>query len=177
MSAEIETLHGVFVEVLGVGVLLGGSAGIGKSALALELVSRGHKLIADDAPEFRCSDCGTVNGSCPAILQDFLEVYGLGVLNIPAMFGVSAIKKSSQLQLLISLLPADQFQLDEDKRLHGNLHQQTVLGIDIPVIELPVLPERNIAIMVESVIRNHLLSMGGYSAAEQFINRQSQWKI
>ncbi len=172
MSAQTETLHGVFIEVLDRGVLLEGPSGIGKSALALELINRGHKLIADDAPEFYCCSSTTVSGICPAPLQDFIEVFGLGVLNIPAMFGADAVRKSSQLQLLISLVPATQFALMEDERLKGSLQHRAILGIGIPVVKLPVTREYNMAIMVESAVRNHILRAAGYNAAEDFISRQ-----
>ncbi|HHL45154.1 MAG TPA: hypothetical protein ENJ24_01135 [Gammaproteobacteria bacterium] len=172
MRSQTETLHGVFIEVLDLGVLLEGPSGIGKSGLALELVSRGHKLIADDAPEFhRCSST-TVSGTCPAPLQDFIAVFGLGVLNIPAMFGADAVKKTSQLQLLISLVPANHFKLTEDGRLKGSLYQRSVLGVEISAIKLPVTAEHNMAIMVENAIRNHKLRVAGYNAAEEFINNQ-----
>ncbi len=175
MPARTETLHGVFVEILNLGVLIEGPGGIGKSALALELVSRGHKLIADDAPEFHCCSSTTVSGVCPPPLQDFIAVSGLGVLNIPAMFGADAIKKSSRLRLMISLIPTDRFKLEGDEHLKGSLHQRTVLGIEIPAVKLPVAPGHNLAVMVENAIRNHILYAGGYNAAEEFISRQQSF--
>ncbi len=175
MPGRTEILHGVFVEILDLGVLIEGPGGIGKSALALELISRGHKLIADDTPEFHCCSSTTVSGICPPPLQDFIAVFGLGVLNIPAMFGADAVKKSSRLQLLISLIPADRFKLEEDEHLKGSLRQRTVLGIEIPVVKLPVTPNHNMAVMVESAIRNHILCAGGYDAAEEFISRQQSF--
>ncbi len=172
MPAPTKILHGVFIEIFDTGVLLEGSNGIGKSALALDLVSRGHKLIADDAPEFRCCATATINGNCPAPLQDFIEVFGLGMLNIPAMFGTDAVKKSCQLQLLLTLIPATQFKPAEDNHLKSSLQRRTVLDVVIPAIELPVMPEQNMAVMVESTVRNHVLRSAGYNATEEFVRKQ-----
>ncbi len=172
MSAKTEIRHGVFMEILGLGILIEGSHEVGKSALALELVSRGHKLIADDAPEFYRSSTSAVIGRCPPPLQDFIEVFGLGVLNIPAMFGTDAIKKNSPLRLLISLIAADRFKRVGDEYLTGRWRQQTVLDVAIPAVELPVMPGQNMAVIVECAARNHSLRMTGYNASEAFINRQ-----
>ncbi len=170
--SEAIILHGVFLEILGVGVLLEGPSGVGKSALALELINRGHKLIADDAPEFSCCSSATIQGSCPQLLQDFLEVYGLGVLNISAMFGTEAVAASAQLQLLITLLNAAQFQPAGEEYLHGCREQRTLLGVELPVVKLPVIPERDMATMVECVVRNHILRTGGYDSSGVFASRQ-----
>jgi len=171
-TANSTILHGVFIEVLGLGVLLEGRAGIGKSALALELINRGHRLIADDAPEFRCCSSTTLMGNCPPLLQDFVEVFGLGVLNIPAMFGPGAVKKNSRLQLVISLLDPDEFERNKRKPLKAALEQRTVLGITIPVLHLPFLTGCSMAIMVENAVRNHKLLLAGYDAAEAFLSKQ-----
>ncbi len=166
------TLHGVFIEVLGLGVLLEGRAGIGKSALALELISRGHKLIADDAPLFRCCSCTTIMGNCPPLLQDFVEVYGLGVLNIPAMFGPDAVKKTSRLQLVISLLDPEQYEREKREPLRGAHGQKSILGVKVPLLYLPFLRGNNMAVMIESAIRNHKLRLTGYDAAETLEEKQ-----
>ncbi len=172
MSTQTEIVHGVFIEVLETGVLIKGSDGIGKSALALELISRGHRLIADDAPEFHSTPHSTVIGTCPPLLQDFIAVSGLGVLNVPAMFGANAVKKAARLQLLISLVPQHLFKMVDDEQLRGSLHQQSVLGVAIPQINLPIMPGQNMAVMVEIAVRNYTLRIDGYNAAEIFINRQ-----
>ncbi len=165
-------LHGVFLEVLDLGVLLEGPAGIGKSALALELISRGHRLIADDATEFRCCSSTTVMGNCPPPLQDFVEVFGLGVLNIPAMFGPDAVKKNSRLQLIISLVETKRFTRNEREPLRRALGKRTLLGVTIPTLQIPFLPGCNMAVMIECAVRNHKLYMAGYDAVKALQSRQ-----
>lgn len=172
--AESVTLHGVFMEVMGIGVLLSGEAGVGKSELALELISRGHRLIADDAPEFARIAPDILRGACPPVLQDFLEVRGLGILNIRALYGDSAIKTNKNLRLVIRLEPGDAKSAAPLDRLHGDLRTQQILGLDIPVITLPVAPGRNLAVLVEAAVRNHLLRTRGYEAARDLIRRQRQ---
>jgi HPr kinase/phosphorylase len=167
-------LHGVFMEIISMGVLLTGESGLGKSELALELVSRGHRLIADDAPEFTRIAPDIILGSCPPILRDFLEVRGLGVLNIREMYGDSSIKTSKYLRLILHLTPMHSLSNGKD-RLSSSLQFKEVLGLDIPVMELPVAPGRNLAVMAEAAVRNHLLSVKGYDAADIFIQRQRKY--
>lgn len=167
-------LHGVFMEIISMGVLLTGESGLGKSELALELVTRGHRLIADDAPEFTRIAPDIVLGSCPPILRDFLEVRGLGVLNIREMYGDSSIKSSKYLRLILHLTPMHSLSKAKD-RLSSTLQMKEVLGLDIPVMELPVAPGRNLAVMAEAAVRNHLLSVKGYDAADIFIQRQRKY--
>ncbi|HHH39386.1 MAG TPA: HPr(Ser) kinase/phosphatase, partial [Sedimenticola sp.] len=170
--ARRETLHGVFMEVLGTGVLLRGSAGAGKSELALALITRGHRLIADDAPEFARITPDIVQGTCPPLLQDFIEVRGLGILNIRAMFGDSAIKPEQQLQLVIHLQPVTPERLRGIDRLHGSYSSHQVLDLEIPEVTLPVAPGREIAILVEAAVHQYILRRKGYDAADEFIERQ-----
>jgi len=170
--ADRITLHGVFLEVLSIGVLLTGDSGVGKSELALELISRGHRLVADDAPEFARIAPDIVNGNCPSIIQDFLEVRGLGVLNIRAMYGDSIIKKGKYLRLIIELKHLRQGDAAFADRLRDQQHSRNVLGLDIPVFSLPVAPGRNLAVLVEAAVRNHLLRLNGYNAGEDLAARQ-----
>ena len=170
--ADRMTLHGVFLEVLSVGVLLTGDSGTGKSELALELISRGHRLIADDAPEFARIAPDTISGSCPTLLQDFLEVRGLGVLNIRAMYGDSIIKNNKYLRLIIHLTPMLNDDALRQDRLQIEQKMRNILGVDIPVFSLPVAPGRNLSVLVEAAVRNHLLHLNGYSAGEDLIARQ-----
>lgn len=163
-------LHGVFMEVLGIGMLLTGESGVGKSELALELISRGHRLIADDAPEFARVAPDAIQGTCPRMLSDFLEVRGLGVLNIRVMYGDNAIKARKHLRLIIHL--ATEHLCCTPDRLKVHQHTRNVLGLDIPCIHLPVAPGRNLAVLVEVAIRNHLLCLRGYDAAQDFISHQ-----
>ena len=172
--SEKTILHGVFLEVLGMGVLLTGDPAVGKSELALELISRGNRLIADDAPEFIRIAPDIISGSCPPMLREFLEVRGLGVLNIRAMFGDNAIKHNKYLRLLVHLKRMSTQELGEMERLPPQRETREVLGEHIPQVTIPVAPGRNLAILVESAVRNHLLKLKGYDATQVFIERQQQ---
>jgi HPr kinase/phosphorylase len=170
--AEKITLHGVFMEVMGTGVLITGPSSIGKSELALELLTRGHRLIADDAPEFARLAPDILNGTCPEMLRDFLEVRGLGILNVRAMYGASSIKQNRNLRLIIVLQEMeDAIKMD---RLHGSRRDRSILGVDIPEITLPVGPGRNLAVLLETAVRNHILNAKGYDASQAFIERQKR---
>ncbi len=172
--AERKTLHGVFIEVLGMGVLLIGNSAVGKSELALDLISRGHRLIADDAPRFACIAPEVIEGSCPEALKDFLEVRGLGILNIRAMFGEGAILREKTLNLVIDLQPLDHHQLACIDRLSGSLSAMNILDVAVPTITMPVAPGRNLAILVEAAVRHQILRTRGYDASVDFIDRQNR---
>ncbi len=172
--AEKTVIHGVFLEVHGMGVLLTGESGVGKSELALELLTRGHRFIADDAPEFSRVSPDIVRGRCPEALRDFLEVRGLGILNVRAMYGDSVIKLSKDLRLIIHLkrlAKVDRQQLD---RLQGSHRNRLILDIEVPEVTLPVAPGRNLAVLVEAAVRDHILLRKGYSASKAFIQRQKE---
>ena len=171
--SEKMTLHGVFMEVISIGVLLIGESGLGKSELALELITRGHRLIPDDAPEFTRIAPDIIRGACPPLLENLLEVRGLGLLDIREMYGDSAIKFSKYLRLIISLHAWDPKSQSED-RLSSPKQVQDILGIEIPVISIPVAPGRNLAVLVEAAVRNHLIASKGYDVADQFIQLQRQ---
>ncbi len=168
------TLHGVFMEVFTIGVLFTGDPGSGKSELALELLNRGHRLIADDAPEFIRISPEIIDGTCPEALQDCLEVRGLGVLNVRHMFGDAAVKLNKFLRLIIHLeIPDDPGHPDSVDRLRGNTSTMEVLELDIPRITLPVMAGRNLSIIAEAAVRDFMLKMKGYDAASAFIERHS----
>ncbi|MFQ5642128.1 MAG: HPr(Ser) kinase/phosphatase [Thiogranum sp.] len=175
LFAEKITLHGVFMEVFSLGLLITGDPSVGKSELALELVARGHRLVADDAPEFARTSPDTLNGRCPDVLRDFLEVRGLGILNIRAMFGDSAIKQKRNLRLILKLVPMTEEQMHKIDRLHGARATQTILGVDIPEITLPVAPGRNLAVLAEAAARNHTLLLKGFDSARLFMERQTRF--
>jgi len=172
--AEHTTLHGVFIEVLGMGVLLVGDPAIGKSELALDLISRGHRLVADDAPMFSRVAPDVLEGSCPEPLRDFLEVRGLGILNIRAMFGEGAVVHRRVLNLIIDLKPLGQPELEQIDRLTGSLSGSTILGVTIPRITMPVAPGRNLGVIVEAAVRHQILRIRGYDAGVDFIDRQAR---
>jgi HPr kinase/phosphorylase len=173
--ARRTTLHGVFMEVFTIGVQITGGPGSGKSELALELLTRGHRLIADDAPEFTQISPDVIDGTCPEALQDCLEVRGLGILNVRRMFGDAAIKLNKFLRLIIRLeVPTERSRIDLGDRLHGDTSLQKVLDLEIPCITLPVMAGRNLAVMVEAAVRDFMLKMKGYDAASAFIERHSR---
>jgi HPr kinase/phosphorylase len=168
------TLHGVFLEVYSIGVLITGEAGAGKSELALELITRGHRLVADDAPEFTLVAPDVIDGVCPEVLQDCLEVRGLGVLNVREMFGDTAVKRNKYLRLIVHLGPTMvDAQHDGMKRLYGDVSTFKVLDVDIPRLVIPVAPGRNLAVLVEAAVRNHVLKSKGIDAAQTFVDRQA----
>jgi len=174
--AEKLIQHGVFMEVMGLGVLLTGPSGVGKSELALELLSRGHRLVADDAPEFRRTAPDTVHGSCPPMLADFIEVRGLGILNVRAMYGNNAVMTHKRLHLIICLQPpTENGNVPAFDRLDTNQRHRSMLGIDIPEVILPVAAGRDLAVIIEAAVRNHVLYLNGYNAAEDFIERQQKF--
>lgn len=172
--ARAEIRHGVFMEILGTGVLITGESSVGKSEVALELISRGHRLIADDAPEFARITPDIIRGTCPSVLRDLLEVRGLGVLNIRAMYGDSAIKSGKHLRLVIQLQnKGDAPQLEQD-RLDGMRGEAEILGMHIPMVSLSVAPGRNIAVLIEAAVRAHLLRLQGYVAGRDLQTRQKR---
>jgi HPr kinase/phosphorylase len=172
--AHSEVRHGVFMEILGAGVLIRGESSVGKSEVALELISRGHRLIADDAPEFARIAPDIIRGTCPPMLRDLLEVRGLGVLNIRAMYGDSAIKRGKYLRLIIDLRDRAKPPPVTDDRMNGCRGEIEILGLRIPLVSLPVAPGRNIAVMIEAAVRAHLLHLQGYAAGDDLRERLRQ---
>jgi HPr kinase/phosphorylase len=165
-------MHGVFMEVMGIGVLLTGESNIGKSELALALISRGHRLIADDSPEFIRDAPNVITGTCPSVLKDFLEVRGLGLLNIRAMYGDNSIVPHKRLRLIIHLAELTASESQEIDRLGSKSHSITILNVEIPKTVIPVAPGRHLAVIVEAAVRNQVLIMNGYDASSDFIQRQ-----
>ena len=173
--ARSTTLHGVFMEVFTIGVHIMGDAGCGKSELALELLTRGHRLIADDAPEFTQISPEIIDGTCPATLQDCLEVRGLGVLNVREMFGDAAIKLNKFLRLIIRLqMPGESAISETHDRLRGDTSSLRVIELDIPCITLQVRAGRNLAVMIEAAVRDFMLRMKGFDAAAAFVERHAR---
>ena len=172
--AESSSLHGVFMEVQGFGALIKGDAAIGKSELALELISRGHRLIADDIVDFYRISPERIEGRCPALLQDFLEVRGLGILNIRALFGDNSVKPTKPLDLIIHLELADKQAPQLLDRLSIKTLHEEVLGVKIPKVKIPIAAGRNIAVLVEVAIRNHMLLLRGINGTKQFTQRQQR---
>ena len=170
------TLHGVFLEIYSIGVLVTGESGSGKSELALELVTRGHRLVADDAPEFTQIAPDVLDGTCPDLLQDMLELRGLGVLNIRQMFGDTAVKRNKYLRLIVHLSrPSLEPSPTGMERLTGDLGTRRVLDLDVPMITLPVMAGRNLAVLTEAATRMHILRSKGIDPAAAFMARHSHF--
>lgn len=172
--AETTSLHGVFIEVQGFGVLIKGNAAVGKSELALELITRGHRLVADDIVDFFKISPERIEGRCPALLQDFLEVRGLGILNIRALFGDNAVKPTKPLDLIIQLELADTLDPLKLDRLNAKTQHERVLEVEIPKVNIPIAAGRNIAVLLEVAVRNHMLLLRGINATKQLMQRQKQ---
>ncbi len=168
---EVTTLHGVMLDVLEIGVLITGDSSIGKSELALELVSRGHGLVADDVVELQQIGPETIQGRCPPMLRDFLEVRGLGVLNIRSIFGETAVRPRKVLRLVVNLDAPENAQ-EPRNRLATRSGTLDILGVEIPSVTLAVLPGRNLAVLVEAAVRNHILLTRGIDSTREFIARQ-----
>jgi len=166
-------LHGVFLQIFDLGILLTGESGIGKSEIALGLLHRDHRLIADDSILLKKTDPNTLIGECPPLLKNFLEVRGLGILNIEAMFGDTAIVESKSLDLIIHLINTSSEELKACDRLNGCYQQRQILDIDIPEVTIPVAAGRNLSVLVEVAVRNHVLKTNGYNPVEEFLERQS----
>lgn len=173
--ADFVTLHGVFMEVMGIGVLITGESAIGKSELALELISRGHRLIADDIVEIYQTSPDTLEGRCPSLLQDFIEVRGLGILNIRALYGEVAVKPKKTLRFIVHLEAPQDIHTAGYDRLHMQQDAQEILGVSIPKTRLPVAAGRNIAVLVEVAVRSHILQLRGISSSQQFLDRHDQY--
>jgi HPr kinase/phosphorylase len=170
--ADSTTVHGVFLDVLGVGVLITGASGVGKSELALELISRGSGLVADDIIEFYRIGPETVEGRCPALLKDFLEVRGLGVLNIRTVFGEAALRPRKNLKLIVHLeKPGSEHAPVE--RLPLRPGTEDVMGVDICKVTIPVAAGRNLAVLTEAAVRNYVLQLRGVDSTAEFVNRQA----
>ena len=172
--AESTTRHGVFLDVLGVGVLITGDSGVGKSELGLELITRGNGLVADDVTElFRISP-ETLEGRCPELLRDFLEVRGLGVLNIRTMFGETSVRRKKSLKLIVHLHRPPGEDVSQLERLPIGASYQEVLGIKIRTVNIPVVAGRNLAVLVEAAARNFVLQQRGIDTTKEFIERHEK---
>lgn len=169
--AQRTSMHGVFMNIFGMGVLLQGESGLGKSELGLELISRGHGLIADDVVDFAQIAQGVIEGSCPALLQDFLEVRGIGLLNIRTIFGETAMRRSMRLRLIVRLMPREAWEQEFD-RLPIGVQEQHILDVPIREVTIPVQVGRNIAVLVEAAVRNTILQMQGIDNYKEFVERQ-----
>ncbi|MEO7273563.1 MAG: HPr(Ser) kinase/phosphatase [Vicinamibacterales bacterium] len=176
LSAVLDTylsarglVHGVLLDILGLGVLVVGESGIGKSECALDLVVRGHRLVADDAVELRCRAQSFVLGSCPELTRHHMEIRGLGIINVQDMFGIASTRTSKRVELVVQL---ERWEAGREyDRLGVDDTFYDLLGIRIPLVTMPVAPGRNVAILVEVAARNQLLRASGHHAARRLVER------
>ena len=168
--APRETRHGVFMDVLGLGVMISGSSGLGKSELGLELLTRGHGLVADDAVELiRVAD-EVIEGRSPELLRNFIEVRGLGLLNIKTIFGESSVRRKMRLRLIVQLVKRSV--INEYDRLPLKALYEEILGLKIKKVIIPVSAGRNLAVLVEAAVRNTVLQLRGVNSMEEFMSKQ-----
>lgn len=172
--AASETLHGVFLDVLGMGVLLTGESGVGKSELALELISRGSGLVADDVVELYQIAPEILEGRCPPLLKDFLEVRGLGMLNIRTIFGETAVRTKKNLKLIIEMKRPISGIIPGLDRLPLAAASQEILGVAVRKVVLPVAAGRNLAVLVEAAVRNYVLQLRGIDSTREFMKRHDE---
>jgi HPr kinase/phosphorylase len=172
--AEFVTRHGVFLDVLGMGVLITGDSGVGKSELALELISRGSGLVADDVVELYRIGPDVLEGRCPPLLRDFLEVRGLGMLNIRTIFGETAVRVRKNLKLIVQLEKPVAGIVPGLERLPLNASSEIILANEIRKVQLPVAAGRNLAVLVEAAVRNMVLQLRGYDSTREFIRRHDE---
>jgi HPr kinase/phosphorylase len=166
------TIHGVLMDILGLGVLVVGESGIGKSECALDLVVRGHRLVADDAVDLRCRAQSFVIGTCPELTRHHMEIRGLGLINVQDLFGVASTRTSKRVELVVQLERWESGR--EYDRLGIDDEFYDVLGIRVPMVRMPVAPGRNVAILVEVAARNQLLRSRGHHAARKLVERLNQ---
>ena len=166
--------HGVFVAVMNTGVLITGASGVGKSEVALDLVQRGHQLIADDAVSLTRTDGAMLTGSCEPALKGYLEIRGLGIIDIEKLFGPAAILDEYPLQLIINLRDATNREIRDLDRLQPSLDTIEILGVNISQLNMLVAPGRNLSVLVEAATRDHLLRRSGTDSSMEFLSRHDR---
>ena len=163
------TRHGVFVEVYGEGILILGDSGVGKSETAVELVKRGHRLVADDAVELRKTSNRTIVGTAPENIRHFIELRGIGIVNVARVFGIGAVKVSERVDLVVQLEPWDKTKNYDRTGLENDTYD--ILGVQIPCTVIPVMPGRNLAVILETAAINNRQKKMGYNAAKELLAR------
>lgn len=170
--APSTTIHGVLVDVYGIGMLISGSSGIGKSETALELVKRGHRLIADDAVEIRQTAENVLIGNAPELIKHLLEIRGVGIINVMTLFGAGAVRNNTKINVVVKL---ETWQQDKQyDRLGLDEEYTRIIETDVPLVTIPVRPGRNLAVIIEVAAMNYRLKRMGYNAALQFTNKLTE---
>ncbi|MBS0306750.1 MAG: HPr kinase/phosphorylase [Proteobacteria bacterium] len=173
LFADRTTRHGVFMDILGLGVLITGESGLGKSELGLELISRGHGLVADDAVDIYRTSQTALEGRCPELLQNLLEVRGIGLLDIKAIFGETAVRRKMRLQLIVHLVRTETLERDFERLPYEPLYE-SVLEIPVRKVVIAVDAGRNLAVLVEAAVRNTVLQLRGIDTYQEFIRRHQK---
>jgi len=168
--ADRTSMHGVLMDILGLGVLITGESGLGKSELGLELISRGHGLVADDAVDLYRVNQATIEGRCPELLRNLLEVRGIGLLDIKAIFGETAVRRKMRLKLMVHLVRRETMERDYERIPYEPLTQD-VLGIQVRKVVIQVVAGRNLAVLVEAAVRNTILQLRGIDTYQEFVER------
>jgi len=173
--ADMVQRHGVLMDVLGVGVLITGDSGVGKSELGLELISRGHGLVADDVVEISRIAPTTLEGRCPPLLKDYIEVRGLGLIDIRAIYGETAVRPKMKLKLIAHLeKPAKRAAGSSVERLPLSALFEEILGVTVRKVVIPVVAGRNLAVLLEAAVRSYILQLRGVDSAAEFLARQKR---
>ncbi len=173
VCANRSTRHGVFMDILGLGVLLTGESGLGKSELGLELISRGHGLVADDAVDFFRIAQTAIEGRCPELLMNLLEVRGIGLLDIKAIFGETAVRRKMRLKLIVHLVRKETMERDFERLPYEPLYEE-VLGMPVRKVVIAVDAGRNLAVLVEAAVRNTILQLRGIDTYREFVERHQR---
>ena len=171
--AERTTRHGVFMDILGIGVLLTGESGLGKSELGLELISRGHGLVADDAVDLYRVSQTALEGRCPELLMNLLEVRGIGLLDIKAIFGETAVRRKMRLKLIVHLVRKETMEREFERLPYEPLYED-ILGIPVRKVIIAVDAGRNLAVLVEAAVRNTILQLRGIDTYQEFVKRHQE---
>ena len=166
------TRHGVLVEVFGVGLLLMGESGLGKSEAAVELLKRGHRLVADDAVEIRKVTTGSLVGTAPKLIRNYVELRGIGIINVAKMFGMSAVKDENPIDLVVNIVPWDNNEAYD--RLGLNDQYMEILDVKVPMNTIPITPGRNLAVILEVAAMNNRQRRMGYNPAKEFTDQMNQ---
>ena len=167
--APMVTRHGVLMEIYGEGVLLTGESGIGKSEAALELLKRGHRLIADDAVEIRRISTNTLAGSAPELIRNYIELRGIGIVNVAKLFGMGAVRTENEINLIVNIVPWNTQEVYD--RLGLEEQYMELLGVKVPMNTIPITPGRNLAMILEVAAMNNRHRRYGYNAAEELARK------
>lgn len=165
------TRHGVFVEVYGEGLLLTGDSGIGKSEAAIELLKRGHRLIADDAVEIRRVSSDSLVGTSPELIRNYIELRGIGIINVAKLFGMGAVKVQNEINMVVNIVPWNTQEVYDRLGLEEN--HTDILGVEVPMYTIPITPGRNLAVILEVAAMNNRQRKLGYNAAAEFTDRMN----